>query len=143
MKHCPERGLGVGRRRQSPGRAVTQPHPVTEVADSISGRRFSGLLLIGMALTLLRSVSTPPCFLEHWAHFPVGPESPLRCICGTLELGEGGDSSDSEPRASLGLRLLSFRFPAIPERLSVSFCRSKRNEHSTHGRVLSLKVQSR
>ena len=58
MKHCPEHGLGVGRRRQSPGRAVTQPHPVTEVADSISGRRFSGLLLIGMALTLLHSVST-------------------------------------------------------------------------------------
>ena len=51
---------------------------------------------------ILHSVSTPPCFLEHWARFPVGPKSPLRCICGTLELGEGGESSDSEPRASLG-----------------------------------------
>ena len=139
-------GLAEGASRQlslSAGGAVTQPHPVTEVADSISRRRFSGLLLIGMALTLLHSVSTPPCFLEHQAHFPVGPKSPLGCMCGTLELGEGGDSSDSEPRASLGLRLLSIRFLAIPECLCVSFCASKRNEHSTHGRVLSLKVQSR
>lgn len=127
----------------SAGRAVTQPHPVTDVADFISGRCFSGLLLIGLALTRLHSISIPPCFLEHRAHFPVGPESPLHCICGILELGQGGNSSDSEPRASLGLRLLSIRFPAIPELLCASFCASKENEHSIHCRVLSLKVQSR
>lgn len=71
----------------SAGRAVTQTHPVTEVADSISRRCFSGLLLIGMALTHLHSISTPPCFLEHRAHFPVVPNHHCIAYVGHWSLG--------------------------------------------------------